>query len=283
MKSMEYPKIQGNVLLSARYAFEACVNATTNHRLLNLAMDFDHFERIYIDSAQNGEIHKLTIDDLPVGITKKEMLSLYDKMVSKKSSARILYDRIFNSAKYNRCPYCDSVEVTTLDHYLPKSKFPAYSVAPLNLVPACSICQRDKNTYYPTSQDEEYFHPYIDNINDQQWLFADIPQSNSTKIQYDIRKPHNASTLLHTKIENHFYKVLKLNLRYPIYASVEISERAQNWQNMLNQSQSFIPVKQWIQEELQFQVANNHWKTAFYKAAENNDWFCNGGFNAFIT
>jgi len=74
-------------------------------------------------------------------LTKAELVALYDSAVVKsKGKPRKIYDQIKLSA-HNECPYCggigemgDEGELGTADHFLPKARFPAYSVLPLNLV-----------------------------------------------------------------------------------------------------------------------------------------------------
>ena len=39
---------------------------------------------------------------------------------------------------------CHTSEVDTLDHYLPKSKYPSLSINPLNLIPICNKCNKTK-------------------------------------------------------------------------------------------------------------------------------------------
>lgn len=66
------------------------------------------------------------------------------------------------------CPYCgEEVKPSTLDHYLPKEKFPEYAICLENLVPMCTKCQGkdakgdkvlDENNY------KYFLHPYYEGI-----------------------------------------------------------------------------------------------------------------------
>lgn len=71
------------------------------------------------------------------------------------------------------CPFCDEDRVKTLDHYLSKTGYPFLVITPLNLIPCCSNCNRDKDTYKPDEDNSMLFHPYFDHI-DFIWLMADV-------------------------------------------------------------------------------------------------------------
>ncbi|RBP25364.1 hypothetical protein DET55_114116 [Bacillus mycoides] len=63
------------------------------------------------------------------------------------------------------CPYCDWYEIeiagVSIDHFLPKSKFPLFSIYPKNLVMSCPTCNdRIKRHYIKLS----IFHPYYDEV-----------------------------------------------------------------------------------------------------------------------
>lgn len=54
------------------------------------------------------------------------------------------------------CPLCGIAQDLTLDHYMPKSKYPALSMFRQNLVPVCSACNRAKKNQLYT----HFIHPY---------------------------------------------------------------------------------------------------------------------------
>lgn len=62
-----------------------------------------------------------------------------------------------------RCPICDcsfAYSQVTLDHILPKSKFPFLSITPINLVPTCYNCNMRKNDGIPSKVLNPYFHGF---------------------------------------------------------------------------------------------------------------------------
>lgn len=62
------------------------------------------------------------------------------------------------------CPMCGSPGGRSLDHALPKSEFPEFSILRENLVPACTICNSDEKgaRYRGSKPPERPIHPYYD-------------------------------------------------------------------------------------------------------------------------
>jgi hypothetical protein len=76
-------------------------------------------------------------------VTTAEMEAVYtDRMAKQNTPGRPIYDDIFAAAK-GRCPLCAHRAVTTLDHHLPKTHYPALAVAPLDLDDRVSTVRRD--------------------------------------------------------------------------------------------------------------------------------------------
>ncbi len=62
------------------------------------------------------------------------------------------------------CPACgEAGRPNTLDHYLPKGKYPHFCVTPHNLFPMCDACQKEKQEKTGSIADPKFFvHPYFD-------------------------------------------------------------------------------------------------------------------------
>lgn len=62
------------------------------------------------------------------------------------------------------CPACGEAGApNTLDHYLPKGKYPHFCVTPHNLFPMCDACQSNKKEKTGDAADPRFFlHPYFD-------------------------------------------------------------------------------------------------------------------------
>lgn len=74
--------------------------------------------------------------------------------------------------RLNHCPSCgEPGKPNTLDHYLPKSVYPHFSVEPFNLFPMCDACQGLKDVKIGDADHPRYFlHPYFDDFLDTEVL-----------------------------------------------------------------------------------------------------------------
>lgn len=95
------------------------------------------FSEEYDLLAECGNLSSISPKDKSEsGASKGELISLYDDKFSKKGqTARKYYDSIILSAPNGKCPQCGQRLVRTLDHYLPKSKYPLLAITPYNLIP----------------------------------------------------------------------------------------------------------------------------------------------------
>lgn len=208
-----------------------------------------------------------------------ELKKLYtDRMLSKDNKARTYYDSIYISAPNEKCPYCSQRLVRTLDHYLPKSRYPLLSIVPYNLVPSCHDCNRDKIVHFPTKSEEETLHPYYDDVEGDNWLKARIINLNPIMFQYYTSPPSSWNQLLKDRISNHF-SAYCLNDLYSIHALEEF----ENIKLMITktfQEGGADLLRQHISDcyQSRFAANKNSWQTAFYECLLNNDDFINGNF-----
>lgn len=207
-------------------------------------------------------------------VTNDEMSKVYtDKMVKKSAPGRKHYDKLLASPKNGICPLCGQRIVSTLDHYLPKKKYSALAVTPINLIPACKDCNKDKGEKVFTSDCEETIHPYFDDIENEQWLFANIVEDEEIAITFYVEHPSSWSETLFKRVKKHF-DIFKLNALYSSHAAEEICNIRYSLLKVYRNSGN-EELKNYIKE---FWESNEHshlnsWKTAMYKALYENDWF----------
>lgn len=98
---------------------------------------------------------------------------------------------ILRSHGLDFCPACgEDGFPRTLDHYLPKERFPEFSLLSRNLSPMCDMCQGAKLAKVLTANAEKLFlHPYYDNLRDTPVLTAQIlpPYNSGTTTRIGIR------------------------------------------------------------------------------------------------
>ncbi len=87
--------------------------------------------------------------------------TLYASPAEEAAQAPIL--KTLRDRSLTLCPMCgEGGTPNTLDHYLPKQDFPDFAILPLNLVPACDICQGHKLARYTGPNGRLFLHPYYD-------------------------------------------------------------------------------------------------------------------------
>lgn len=212
------------------------------------------------------------------GISKSELIKLYNSKFSKLGQLPRgkYYDKIRSAAPLNICPLCMNRVVSTVDHILPKSFYPGFSVTPYNLVPACKDCNTDKKEFVPKSDKEVHLHPYYDDVQSERWLFVEVLETNPITFNYVIKDVEGWSGVLMERIKKHF-EIFNLNILYSIHAASELQSLTTlvNVRNTGGTEQ----VKYFLETLAigKLKKHKNHWQTAFYSGLSESDWFCNEG------
>lgn len=251
-----------------------------NPQLNNAAQNFDS-KAITADLYQIQPFLGKDTDNVVGQVTKKELKGLYTyHLVPANKPARQYYDQIMMQAPLRICPFCGFGHVTTLDHYLPKAKFPLLSIFPKNLVPSCADCNKGKSAEIATSKNEQCLHPYFDqgHFINEQWLFAEVIQTIPATIRYFVQAPKNWTESDQARVQSHFDD-FKLAKRFSIQAGDEIS-------NLRGELDIDFQINQQVgvEQALQKKYAGaslqhkNSWRTAMYQALAASNWYCSGGF-----
>jgi hypothetical protein len=211
-------------------------------------------------------------------VRKNEMIAVYDqRMVD--GPGRPIYDRIKMLPKNDRCPYCNHRNVGTLDHVLPKTHYSALAVTPINLVGACTECNKAKHDDVPRTPQDVFLHPYFDDISHDEWLFATVSQQQQPcAFVFEIRRPNAWNDLTYARVINQF-RGLSLDTLYASEAANELSEIRRGLK-MHFDGGGGAAVQNELLRQFQSRRANNvnSWRTAFYRAGYQDVWFCGGGF-----
>lgn len=213
-------------------------------------------------------------------VTKGELSKLYSYYMVQKQPARRIYDEIMIAAN-EKCPYCGGIgRPGTLDHYLPKSKYPQFSVLPSNLLPCCRDCNSgSKQTSIATCPEEQVIHPYYDydHFFTQQWIKARVHQDDPCFLEYFVDPPSSWSDIDKARVATHFND-FDLAVRYSIQAGEELSTLVdQRKSHMKNYTASQF-------SEYLGSIGNsnglfsNHWKKIMYLTLADDAWFCNKSF-----
>jgi len=273
MRAITVPEID------PKEVYQSCVNSITDSSLCNrlnaLSNEIASAAEIYKEKAEANQLYTIPPnncenDSIALGdVTKKELKNVYSShMVAKAKPARKFYDLLLSLAPRNRCPFCGVGYASTLDHYLPKTKYPQLSVVPFNLVPSCKDCNTGKSTAIAITEKEQSLHPYFSNqkfINEQ-WLFAEIMPTIPETTRYFVKPPISWDSVSKSRVQSHFND-FKLATKYTIEAASELAGRKQFLDDFKNLHGSNL-LSELLKEEAK-SYFNNHvnaWKTALYQA-----------------
>ena len=283
MKRLLPPVDEDGQPLSAAEVYETCVsmvkNGTLKKRLRSIRLDVATESADYDNKAKNGQLYLKNPHDQVGLVSGKDIVKVYScRMVPKRSTGRSIYDKIMSAPAYRRCPLCGIGTVNTLDHYLPKTHFPVFSVTPNNLVPVCEWCQGEKGEYYPTTKGDQILHPYFDDLDNEVWLAAKVIAGAPAGFKYFAAPPIHWTQIDKDRVATHLNK-LNLKLLFSSNAGSRLSEIRAQLSN-LHQQGGVNSVSAYLNEELvSIEVAHkNSWVAAMYRAAIESDWFCDGGF-----
>ena len=240
----------------------------------------------YLHQAKRGTLYGLPPYNTPNDSiffsqgTKSDYIDLYENQMvgsSGKDSARVkVYDKLLAASSI--CPACGFGNVYTLDHYLPKTKYPQFSVFPANLVPCCRDCNIIKGTWQSRKQGEQVIHPYFDSrLINEPWLHAEIQMIPGPVIVYFADAPSHWPQAERERVEKHL-EVFSLKKRFSIQAGNQLVYLRDFFKN-----DSAEDVKKELLKMAQSSLATkkNSWQTALYRGLMANDWYCAGGHQSF--
>ncbi|MET8579352.1 hypothetical protein ABZX39_00515 [Streptomyces collinus] len=267
----------------------ACISSArtaTQNRLKALAGDVVYATREYEAAAAQTALHTLAaLKGIPEDEDDRtELLKTYkSRMVPSGSPGNDVYNKLKRAPKHGICPLCGQRTVETLDHQMPKAHFPLLAVTPTNLVPACSSCNWIKSSTFPQSASDQTLHPYFDDVTTEQWLHAQVVESQSAppSLVFFVKTPESWDHVLSDRVHLHF-RTFGLGELYSSHAGQEISG--------LRTFLSTLPEQLLLSylERMAASIANsqetgglNHWRAVMYQALSCSSWFVGGGYKNF--
>lgn len=196
-----------------------------------------------------------------------------------KSMLKYVFDKdsLFKNAKvdiyslygkdHDKCPYCMFSEPNTLDHYLCKSKYPEFTLYPLNLVPCCSTCNRKKGDLFLDEYgNRQFLHYYYDKIpakpvlrfeysfTDQMtWINFYIDDSIKGN-EYDIFRRQFEKLYLRERMRHHLNSDISITFKR-LYLTYEKME-----------STAFFRLLEDILKTTESSLGANHYEAAIYRS-----------------
>ena len=269
--------------LDAGETFAICISQVKNpamrQRLTAIRPEIEAAAADYAENAEHGELHLFPQAELIGTVPGSEMVRTYDvRMVKKGQPGRHIYDQIKLLPKGDRCPFCDHRNISTLDHILPKARYPVLAVTPDNLVGACADCNKMKLDAASNNPGDMVLHPYFDVVYDQRWLTADVVQQTPAALTFHVIDVDEWDDVLNARVAHQFGLLGLANL-YSSEAAQEIANIRFNLQRHFKRGGA-AAVRAELEYQWESRLANriNSWQTATYEALAKSDWFCDRGF-----
>ena len=209
--------------------------------------------------------------------TGQDFVSLYERhMVPRAKPARTHYDDLL-LLRSPRCPYCALGHSSTLDHYLPKSRYPDFSVTPCNLVPACRDCQSKKGFRIALSPSLQTLHPYFDggHFVTETWLVAAIHPGTPFSATFNADPPNHWSAIDQDRVRQHVEQHA-LASRFAIESASELAIlRTLNRSHRASGQTDLIRASLEAQRDANIAIHRNSWQSALYSALAVNTTYIN--------
>lgn len=267
-------------------ALDACLphkQADVRDRLERVRGDLIAAETDYLQRGPLKTLYEIAETGNVGGglVSSNEMEGLYTSTFSRKGTqSRDLYDKIKQGAPNGICPLCGSQQVKTLDHYLAKTKHSRLTITPSNLVPSCSDCNKAKGDSQAVGEADQHLHPYFDEVDDAEWLFADVVEASPPSLSYRADPPLGWPAAKRERVIAHFE-----NLAHGFLFAALSSDQLPSMRSRLRRllaTGGVGAVRAHLREDLDGhrEERRNSWQIAMYAALFASDWYCEGGFDA---
>ena len=184
-----------------------------------------------------------------------------------------------------RCPFCGISESSTLDHYLPKERYPEFSVFPKNLVPSCAVCntrKRDRILDGGTNV-RMFLHPCYDVVPSIAFLAVRARmEADALILSYRLTRPAGMAVQTFQHLRSHFNE-LDLADRYRRMGLEHLGGQYPALRRAYGAGEDADRVAEKLIEgadDFEAVSGPNYWLAKLYRALAGNEDFCDGGFEA---
>ena len=233
---------------------------------------FQAYDRYVARSADSSKLRPLRTDN----ITSEALKSNYPLL-----RRGAIYGELLQGTG-GRCPMCGFGEASTLDHYLPLSKYPEFSVFAMNLIPACARCNQLKGDSVGKTPAEQFLHAFFHRIPPIALLTCRVVVQPTTVLaKYRVRQSSSRVDVDSLARMFHQFGGLHLADRFEREALNELGDRRAAFEELAAPGANYNALRDRLRVEaraFRTTLGPNHWKTALYLALRQNRDFWSGGF-----
>lgn len=215
-------------------------------------------------------------------IQKDDLLHCYESTAAALEELKKLITERQVEGIRDFCAYCGIGAPKQFDHYLPKAKFPEFSVHFYNLVPCCASCNGLKGeTWLQPNGARVFINFYIDSLPtapmlelNVQWLVKN--GKRVPVVSFDLVRPAGFNAAKFALIESHFEK-LELLARYKDQAHTEFL--ALRDAALAREAKTVIVLRKFLKKYLEQRketLGPLNWRIALYSKLEESTPFLQG-------
>lgn len=207
------------------------------------------------------------------GQDKIDLLKLYkyDNSIIQKLNEEVT--TLEGNRLINTCQNCTINEINSLDHIVPKDKFPEFSVNPRNLFPSCSKCNGHKSFVWRENSKSVFLNLYLDNLPEEQYLFC-YPTFDEDKItlKFTVENRFGIEQNLFNLIQNHYTRLhlpkrFRKNSHDTIY---ELNKEINKYKDKIIKEELIKTIKEDITEDKRY-YGFNYWKAIIKETLINDE------------
>lgn len=294
MRRLSPPEIE------TREAFRMCISGQISIRNFTLLNSYELpvavAAGVYERACRSLTLHHLNPADFSPDPSKDghkdALIAMYDQRMQIGRPGRPVYEEARN--RKGKCPICGVGRVRQVDHHLPKSIYPYLATVPINLLPICGDCNREKLDKAPTCYAEQALHPYFDDVDSDRWLRARLLTINgdgkpyeakpserpaSWSIEFYVDPPSSWDIQNAERVKHHFSETYKLGDIYEDQAADDLPGLEHAFEEVFELGGA-SDVSTYLEglARTRAHPNKNSWMVALYEALADHVWFCSGGF-----
>lgn len=233
---------------------------------LHLNTPLDNIETAF--SGFRGSLLSGTFTALNLSV---ESVKCYHDLYDSKAKLVVEIKSFVLGLNTDRCPYCMVDSIRHLDHYLPRSVFPEFSISCQNLIGSCERCNVGfKGVIWGNGAARKIIHPYFDNIPSEEYLFCTTNINNGgINSKFEVKNNGLINVNLFQLMQRHF-EFFDLNTIYVRkVSSVEISKILKIRDSGINLQDRKSRLQRFVDDQI---IAHpiNSWEQAFYNGFQPN-------------
>lgn len=199
---------------------------------------------------------------VPRKLAKKDEHEYYYELYDSRSKIVAAEKKRLNDDFFGHiCPYCGVDTVGSIDHYLPRSDFPEFSISLQNLLMSCGFCNSTyKRTNWGNAAAQHVINPFLNKFPTENFLVATCAyRDNGISANFSIVPGLPISDLL----TRHFV-LMNLNARYKAKAAlIETKEIKTKLESQVTAHRKTKALTSFVSDKILVNPVNS-WQHAYY-------------------